>query len=212
MVKLKAHLLGIQIGVSCGVPQILPHHQKSLWGSTDLVGPCNFQSIVIIIHWHIHLYFWVSRLKKKQPELHYCFSPMIINYLWGNMVYPQIYKGDPRSCIMPYAMASSVKGLNLGIFGFVPTTHSKTKCKTNAFTLADCSRCKCCSTDEPWLFSLQNKAVDSQFWAHARRKIAQVLLPPFHICGFTRYHLIMTSYAIISICCTVVICRPSIRQ
>ena len=42
---------------------------------------------------------------------------------------PQIYPRDPRLPIPSRVMASSAMGLNLGVFGFLPTTHAKTNAK-----------------------------------------------------------------------------------
>ena len=37
-----------------------------------------------------------------------------------------MYKGDPRPCIPPCVMASSGMRLKLGVFGLLPTKHTKT--------------------------------------------------------------------------------------
>ena len=39
---------------------------------------------------------------------------------------PQIYERDPRPRIPPRVMVSSAMGFKLGVFGFLPTTHTKT--------------------------------------------------------------------------------------
>ena len=44
---------------------------------------------------------------------------------------PQIYRGDPRPCILHRVMVSSVMWLKLGVFGFLPTTRGN-KHKQNA--------------------------------------------------------------------------------
>ena len=44
---------------------------------------------------------------------------------------PRIYTRDPKPPIPPYVMASSATGLNLGVFGFLPTTHAKIHAKQN---------------------------------------------------------------------------------
>ena len=42
---------------------------------------------------------------------------------------PQIYTRDTRLAIPPHVMASSVMGLNLGVFGLLPTTDAKANAK-----------------------------------------------------------------------------------
>ena len=43
-----------------------------------------------------------------------------------SLLIPQIYKGDPRSCIPPRIMALSAMGLKFGVFGFLSTTYAET--------------------------------------------------------------------------------------
>ena len=54
----------------------------------------------------------ISVLLSLTPQSPQCFNP-------------QIYTRDSRPPIPPHEMASSVMGLNLGVFRFLPTTHPK---------------------------------------------------------------------------------------
>ena len=40
------------------------------------------------------------------------------------MLFPQIYKENPRPGIPPLVVTSSAMGIKLGVFGFLPTTHA----------------------------------------------------------------------------------------
>ena len=51
---------------------------------------------------------------------------------------PQINTRDTRLPIPPRVMVSSAMGLNLEVFGYLPTTHTKANSKQNALTIFAC--------------------------------------------------------------------------
>ena len=124
-------------------------------------------------------------------DLAHQFADMIV-------LYPQIYKCDHRQ---PRVMALSAMGLNLGVFGSLPTMHAKNKKNptTNAFMIfAPCGVLRVFvfmlklqymqvtyAPDEPRLFWLWEKLKDPQFEPHDGIKMVQVLGSLVYICGFT---------------------------
>ena len=98
---------------------------------------------------------------------------------------------DPRPPIPPCEMASPPMGLNMGVFGFLPTTHTTANvkgCKISVlhefvFMLRLQWMQVICAPDKPRLFSLREKPKDPQFEPHAGIKMVQILGSLVYICG-----------------------------
>ena len=115
-------------------------------------------------------------------------SGISIVYLW-QCTPSQIYTRDPRPPIPPCIMVSPAMGLNLGVFGFLLTTRSKTNAKqmhslslhaTWLFT-CDCLHAQTTvhainiRTWRTTIILIMGKPDNPQFAPHGRIKLAQVL-------------------------------------
>ena len=107
------------------------------------------------------------------------------------------YSRDPR----PRVMVSSAMGLNLGVFGFLPTTYAKTNAQQIMFmifvclaalyaclsSLSDSNTCtlNTYALDEPLFRNIliAGKNQDPQMEPHAGIKMVQVLGSLVYICG-----------------------------
>ena len=112
-----------------------------------------------------------------------------------------MYRGDSRPPIPPCVMASSAMGLKLGVFRFLPTTHTK----TNAIQMRPRSLCAVQRFTHVYLHAkttvdtgniriwqtkvilITGKTCRPQFEPHVGIKMAQVLGSPMYIYGFYPY-------------------------
>ena len=107
----------------------------------------------------------------------------------------QIYTRDPRH-ITPRVTASLAMGLNLGVFGFLPTMHVKTNakpvhprsfCVMRLFMRCIFMLSSRCSDIRTWwtavILTIIKKPEDRQFEPHAGIKMVQVLGSLMYICG-----------------------------
>ena len=119
----------------------------------------------------------------------------------------QIYTGDPRPRIPPHVMASSAMGLKLGVFGFLPITHTKGNAKPmhprsfsamrrlQVFYLHSQTAVGAGDIHTWWtaVSLITEKSEDPQFEPSARIKMVQVLGSSVYICGF-RWSLELTQF------------------
>ena len=115
----------------------------------------------------------------------------------------QIYTRDTRLPIPSCIMALSAMGLNLGVFGFLPTTHAKASAKQMPSRYSRAAQrlltCDCLHAQttvharnlRTWQTTiiLITGKMTPKIEPHAGIKMAQGLVCLVYICGGQRYHL-----------------------
>ena len=98
-----------------------------LGGSTGIQGRVSFKSSSKACFWQDPLLGGSTGIQGRVS-----FKSSSKACFWQDPLLGEFYRytrGDPRPCIPPRIMASPAMGLKLGVFGFLPTTQTKTNTK-----------------------------------------------------------------------------------